>query len=842
MLAVSVFTGITVASAADDLILNSWDFEEDWSNYAVADYTGSSGRVMKFNSANGGGEGDWAVHYEYASKDVIQIVNGDEWKHEGVTVAEGSGNVIYINNRVSNGTYVNIGYVGTDDQGGAFYARNFTIEYDFMPLHTDRDSGWTGFISRWTGTGVPNVHYSNSVNVISTASMTPGSGAEKITMSDGSTRPTVASDYGWHTRSATASGTGANDMTYESGIDKVSDRFFCIDGGGFRYKWFSMRIEAKDSFYTMYIREKCTDECEADCQLHRWFDTGTRYYTDINNNIYSGTIGFGQCATEFLYDNIKFKSNDGQAVTATNTTTNSEGKEVGKAKLMTTTASEGSVIELISETEAGYVFDKWYSNEGLTTAVTPVEFVLQEHVLNTNYGLYDWQTVIGATDGIKTWDDLATKTVFVKDDKIVDASTTDAEEMLWRDYYATSSDRKFRLITRVVTGNNADGYDFYSTSSLKEFKVKVYSNDETMGSVVIDGVTGDTGLFVLGENGTFIATPQPGYEFAGWYKEVKGENPDEQGGIRNETFTIREGTTESFDFTLQEAVHVTYKAVFVPETAADSTLTLNLKSMSDTATGPECGSVVTVQGNYREGEIVSLIAKENSGFAFVGWQDATGEYISTDKYYDYYVVAGDNTITAVFEIETFRIFVIDGIGSPAVERTAQANSRITINYATPPTGYRFDSWLVTGISNNDFNVDDSGKLELNVVSRNIRVEARFVKVTRRVRIQVNDTDFGAALGGGNKAVGDRVTITPNAKTGYAVSRYVVRGVDATINSNGTLSFTMPDEEVIIRVEFTKIDKIDANSEIIMYAVFTAVGLGIVASILFANKKDKRDKR
>ena len=842
MLAVSLFTSITVASAAGELIVNSWDFSEDWTNYEVADYTGSSGRVMKLNSASGGGEGDWAVHYEYPNHDIIQIVDGETWKHEGVSIAEGRGNVLYINNRISNGTYINIGYVGKDALGNSFYARNFTLEYDFCRLIPDSTNGWSGVISRWTGNGVPNAHYTNSINVITTVSITTGSGSDYITMSDGTTRPSTVTDYGWHVKSGTSSGSGSNYMTYESGIEKVSDRAYRVDGGGMRYTWFSARVEAKDSYYTVYLKEACHDDCEEDCKLHRWFDTGTRYYTDINNNIYSGTIGFDQCANEVLYDNIRFKSNDGNPVTATNLTKNSEGKEVGRAKLTSTTGAEGSVIELVSETESGYVFDKWYSDANCENPVTPVEFILQEHVLNTNFGLYDWQAVIGATDGITSWADLESKTVFVKDDKIVPEGTSGAEEMLWRDFYATSDDTKYRLITKVVTGSGGDGYDFYSTASLKKFNIKVYSNDETMGSVAIQGVDGNTGKFVLGQSGTFVATPQPGYVFAGWYKEVNGENPNDEGGIKKEIFTIKEGFNNTFDFTLEVASHYTYKAVFVPESALDSTLNIALQSLSPTATGPQCGSVLTVQGAYKEGEKVSLIAKENSGYAFVGWKNVAGDYISTDKYYDYVMVAGANDITAVFEIETYRIYVVDGIGSSEVERTAQANSRITLYPATAPTGYVFDGWLVTGIASTDWNQSEDGKLEINVTSRTIRVQARFVKVTRRVRVQINDSSFGSALGAGNKGVGDKVTITPSAKNGYTVSRYVVRGVDATINANGTLTFTMPDEDVIIRVEFTKIDKIDANAEIIMYAVFAVVGLAVVASVLFANNKDKRDKR
>ena len=842
MLTVSLLATVGVASAAGELIINSWSFTEDWEDYAVKDYTGKSGTTIQLKN---GADGDWAVHYEYSGQDVIKIVDGENWSPDGLNVkpAKGNGNVLYINNYDSNGTYVNLGFIGTDELGGAFYARNFTVEYDFMPVHSDKSGGWLGFISRWTSqAGGTNVHYSNSVNVITTASMTPGTTADKIATDDG-TRPGVPTDTGYHTRSGTASGTGANDMTFESGIDKVSDRLWKYNGGSARFTWYSFRIEAKDNFYTVYIREKCTDTCEADCDKHEWLDTGTRYYTDISNAIYSGTMGFGQCASAYLYDNFKFISNDGPSVSVTNMTTNAAGKEVGKAKLMTSTANDGSIIELISETEPGYTFDKWYRDVECTRPVTPVQFVLQEHVLNTNYGLYDWEEVRGATKGINTWDDLKNATVFVKDGQVVEEGTSGAEEMAWLDFYATSADTKYRLITRVKAGPNYDGYEFYSTASLKKFKVTIYSNDEDMGSVSSAGFVDGIGAFVLDQKGTFEATALTGYKFAGWYKEVVGANVDEDGNITNGIYSIRVSDQAQFEYTLDAPENVTFKAVFVPESAAPATLSFTLKSLSETATGADCGGVTTTAGSYLVGEVVSLIAYENPGYAFVSWTDVDGNVLSTDKYYDYVIKDGENAITAVFEIETYRIYVIDGIGSGEVVRTAKANSRITMYPATAPDGYQFTGWLITGIPQEDFTYDsETGRLEFNVTSRTIRVQARFAKITHRVRFTYNITGAGTALGGGTKAVGDKVTIRPQAKDGYTITRFVVRGVDATQKQDGSLSFIMPNEDVVVRVEFVTIDSIDVGSEVAMYAVFALVGLGIVASLLFANTKDKRDRR
>lgn len=833
MLAVSVLAGVSVASAAD-LVVNSWDFNESWEGYATANYEGNNRQILKL--ADGSTSGDWQVFYEHPGfgKDHISVVNGT-FQHNGetITVDEERGNVLLMDNLTYPGTYINIGYCKD-----GFMARNFTIEYDIMPLHKDSPTGWTSFISRWEESGL---QHTGSINVISTLSMTTGTGNETVPLADGTTRASKPSDFAYWSRSATASGTGSSQMAYESGITKVSDFFFLTNGGGMRYKWMTVRVEAKDGYYSKYVKQTCDDTCETDCKVHRWFETGTHYYEDTTNKIYSGTIGFGQCIGIYLYDNIKFKSNDGNAVTVENMTKTPDGKDAGKARLMSSTAANGSIIELISETESGYVFDKWYKDADKTNTVTPVEFVLQEHVLNESFGLYDWEEVIGATDGIKTWDDLISKTVFVKDGELVDESTPGAEEIPWRDYYSTTEKTKYRLITRVKTGPSGDGYKFYSTSALKKYNVTLYSNDETMGEVTIQGLNTTTSKFTLEDVGTMVATPLAGYEFAGWYKEVKGQNPNDEGGVKDETFAVRVSTDASVEFALESPNDVTYKAVFVPQSAGVATLNITLNSTTDTVKPEDMGSVVTSYGegiSYREGETISMIAEAKDGYAFVGWKDNDG-YVSTEPYYDYTLGVGENSLTAVFEIETFRIFVIDGIGSPVVERYAKANSRITMYPATAPSGYTFAGWLVTGISPSDWHQDENGKLELNVTSRSIRVQARFAKNTHRVRIRINDSDFGAALGAGTKAVGDTVTITPMPQAGYSISRYVVRGVDATINEDGTLSFVMPDEDVIIRVEFTKIDKIDVGAEITMYAIFALVGLGIVASILFAGNKNKR---
>lgn len=51
---------------------------------------------------------------------------------------------------------------------------------------------------------------------------------------------------------------------------------------------------------------------------------------------------------------------------------------------------------------------------------------------------------------------------------------------------------------------------------------------------------------------------------------------------------------------------------------------------------------------YAHGESVTVTAEDKDGKEFVGWQDASGKIVSTEKSYTF-TVNGETTLTAVYE-------------------------------------------------------------------------------------------------------------------------------------------------------------------------------------------------
>lgn len=86
-----------------------------------------------------------------------------------------------------------------------------------------------------------------------------------------------------------------------------------------------------------------------------------------------------------------------------------------------------------------------------------------------------------------------------------------------------------------------------------------------------------------------------------------------------------------------------------------TSLTFNMPAGNVTATAnyEDIEYIITVNGGtgggtYKQGDEVTVTAEDKEGKEFVGWQDASGKIVSTEKSYTF-TVNGETTITAVYE-------------------------------------------------------------------------------------------------------------------------------------------------------------------------------------------------
>jgi len=162
-----------------------------------------------------------------------------------------------------------------------------------------------------------------------------------------------------------------------------------------------------------------------------------------------------------------------------------------------------------------------------------------------------------------------------------------------------------------------DGFSRYTVlQNLYELALEV----DPIGAGTAENLTGD-GPFAAGTQLDLLATAESGWQFANWEKD--GAN------IYG---------NESFLYTMP-AEDVTLTAIFVDETTDLYSVSIDID--------PEGAGYTTGQGNYEEGQNVSVEAFENEGYVFVNWTD-DGILDETDNPYSFLMPDDEVNLTANF--------------------------------------------------------------------------------------------------------------------------------------------------------------------------------------------------
>ena len=179
-----------------------------------------------------------------------------------------------------------------------------------------------------------------------------------------------------------------------------------------------------------------------------------------------------------------------------------------------------------------------------------------------------------------------------------------------------------------VTGLDTTGMDLTKTEIKFQmpagnvtFKA-TYLTIEKFDIVVVDG-TKDKEVAKAGETVTITANPAPtGKVFDKWTCETAGV-----------TIEFASATSKQTTFVMP-ASNIKIQAHF---RAVDSKPSVEIKVNGGTGAG-----------TYTQGESVTVTAEDKEGKVFTGWQDASGNIVSTQKEYTF-TVAEATTLTAVYE-------------------------------------------------------------------------------------------------------------------------------------------------------------------------------------------------
>jgi len=197
-------------------------------------------------------------------------------------------------------------------------------------------------------------------------------------------------------------------------------------------------------------------------------------------------------------------------------------------------------------------------------------------------------------------------------------------------------------------------YALTAKFELNTFTLSTSSEDINKGTV-----GGSTGTIVYGTSCTVTATPKAGYKFEGWYEG-----------------STKKSSNASYTFTMP-ANNVTLQAKFALQ---EYTVTFD-------ANGGTCGTAskeVTYTNTYG-----TLPTPTRTGYTFGGW-DLGGTVISASSTMNR---TADHTLTAIWNINSYKVTLMDLNGSETTETTHEYNSTVRIQAGIKPASW-FTSWSI----------------------------------------------------------------------------------------------------------------------------------------------------
>ena len=362
---------------------------------------------------------------------------------------------------------------------------------------------------------------------------------------------------------------------------------------------------------------------------------------------------------------------------------------------------------------------------------------------------------------------------------------TDSDVALWYGEYDTSS-QSFTVSSPGLMGEillNAGDQLIVSS----QFEIDAELDGMDLPTVEQDGNTytftvPSTDYYllrVIGNSGESVKLTKNGSDFV----EVEGQTALTLDKVNLEVDDYKcklvwnRGTDDSYDDIEAWSEVVTYtKPIY--------TITWNVDG-NITTEQYEYGATPSFKGS------TDKAADAQYTYTFAGWNTEISE------------VTGNATYTATYNssLRTYGATVGESLhGSVTLTPDSTlVGDTITVTI-TPEAGYAVDTVTVTGTT--------ATKVTENKYTFSMPTTDVVVNVTyKKIPYNVSAFGGGSATGGSyfvdkaSATVGDTITITVAPNLGYLVEKVTFNGIAATNNGDGTYSFTMPAQEVIVSVEF-----------------------------------------
>jgi uncharacterized repeat protein (TIGR02543 family) len=318
-------------------------------------------------------------------------------------------------------------------------------------------------------------------------------------------------------------------------------------------------------------------------------------------------------------------------------------------------------------------------------------------------------------------------------------------------------------------------YNLYAKFApvVNNYSVTANVNIPAAGSVSVS----PAGPYVNNQTVVISTTPNPGYQFQHW--------------TDGNLFI----TQLSFNHTINCA-NSAFTAVYVP---------INYTVTATAGTG---GTVAPASQTTNVNQTVTVVATPNTGWEFAGWT-GTGITLPAPPHpatLNFTMPANNVTLNASFTKIVYTVTASAGTGGSVSPLTQNATigDAVTVT-ATPNAGYTFAGWTATGVTLTPSQTT-SATLNFTMPAGNVTLQASFNPIPYTVTLTAvpsNGGTFSAIAP--NYTVGQSVTVTATANSGFVFSGWTATGITLGTPANATQTFNMPANNVTLTANFTAVN-------------------------------------
>ncbi|MBQ7562965.1 MAG: InlB B-repeat-containing protein [Lachnospiraceae bacterium] len=193
----------------------------------------------------------------------------------------------------------------------------------------------------------------------------------------------------------------------------------------------------------------------------------------------------------------------------------------------------------------------------------------------------------------------------------------------------------------------------------------------------------------------------------------------------------------------------------------------NVKAAAD----PQKGGIVTGGGAVTSGGSVTLSAVPSKNYYFEGWM-RDGKKVSTSTNYTINDVRGNITVTAKFKQN---YVTITAVSEDDRAGTVLGGGKISYGGKTTLSAKAKDGYVFTGWKEGDSIISNSASLELNNLTADRKITAKFARTSYSVSIAASPQTGGTVSGGGTFSLGSEVRISASPAQGYTFQSWNVNG-------------------------------------------------------------------